>query len=107
VLNRLASKRIPELAELSNFSNQQPLNLTAYPRLTLRSFPAHFTMLSRTIRRSIASPFRRNVVAPAARPAFRFVTTDAASSQADPANVPSVRGHPERPIDWLEYAIDN
>ncbi|CAN9439337.1 unnamed protein product [Alternaria alternata] len=47
-------------------------------------------MLSRTIRRNIASPFRRNVVAPAARPAFsRFVTTDAASSHTDPANVPS------------------
>ncbi|KAI1564075.1 AcoA Pyruvate 2-oxoglutarate dehydrogenase, partial [Pyrenophora tritici-repentis] len=47
------------------------------------------TMLSRTIRRSIASPFRRNVIAPAARPAFRSVTTDAASSHTDPANVPA------------------
>ncbi|KAG9376615.1 Pyruvate dehydrogenase E1 component protein [Pyrenophora tritici-repentis] len=46
-------------------------------------------MLSRTIRRSIASPFRRNVIAPAARPAFRSVTTDAASSHTDPANVPA------------------
>jgi hypothetical protein len=55
------------------------------------SSPPQPTMLSRTIRRSIASPFRRNVIAPAARPAFRFVTTDAASSHTDPANVPSVR----------------
>ncbi|KAJ4355801.1 alpha subunit of pyruvate dehydrogenase [Didymosphaeria variabile] len=41
-------------------------------------------MLSRTIRRSIASPLRRNVFVPAAaRPAFRTVTTDAASSHAE------------------------
>jgi pyruvate dehydrogenase E1 component alpha subunit len=45
-------------------------------------------MLSRTIRRSIASPLRRNAFAPAARPAFRTVTTDAASSHADKEAVP-------------------
>ena len=45
-------------------------------------------MLSRTLRRSIASPLRRNAFAPAAtRPAFRSVTTDAASSHAE--NIPS------------------
>ncbi|KAF2715125.1 hypothetical protein K504DRAFT_469436 [Pleomassaria siparia CBS 279.74] len=46
-------------------------------------------MLSRAIRRSIASPLRRNAFAPAAaRPAFRTVTTDAASSHADKEAVP-------------------
>ncbi|KAF2277935.1 uncharacterized protein EI97DRAFT_432029 [Westerdykella ornata] len=45
-------------------------------------------MLSRTIRRSLASPLRRNVLAPATRPAFRSVTTDAASSHADKESVP-------------------
>ncbi|KAF2112649.1 dehydrogenase E1 component-domain-containing protein [Lophiotrema nucula] len=46
-------------------------------------------MLSRSLRRSIASPLRRNAAfAPAARPAFRFVTTDAASSHADKEAVP-------------------
>mgnify|MGYP004503024663 CR=1 FL=1 len=48
-------------------------------------------MLSRTIRRSIASPLRQRFVAPAARPAFgRFVTTDAASSHAERDQVPEV-----------------
>ena len=49
-------------------------------------------MLSRTIRRSLGSPLRRSIVAPAARPAFsRFVTTDAASSHVQRENVPEVR----------------
>ena len=52
-------------------------------------------MLSRTIRRNIASPLRRNVFAPAAaRPAFRTVTTDAASAHAE--GVPKVCSAPEQ-----------
>jgi predicted RNA-binding Zn ribbon-like protein len=52
-------------------------------------------MLSRSIRRSIASPLRQRFVAPAARPAFsRFVTTDAASSHAERDQVPEV-GDPD------------
>ena len=53
-------------------------------------------MLSRSIRRSIASPLRQRFVAPAARPAFtsRFVTTDAASSHAERDQVPEVRTLP-------------
>ncbi|KAF2191504.1 hypothetical protein K469DRAFT_720538 [Zopfia rhizophila CBS 207.26] len=43
-------------------------------------------MLSRSIRRSIALPLRRNAFA--ARPAYRSVTTDAASSHADKEAVP-------------------
>jgi pyruvate dehydrogenase E1 component alpha subunit len=59
-------------------------------------------MLSRTIRRSIASPFLRGAAPIASRPSIRNVirpssivspsrrqvTTDAASSSADPENVP-------------------
>jgi pyruvate dehydrogenase E1 component alpha subunit len=52
-------------------------------------------MLSRTIRRSLGSPLRRSVVAPAARPAFsRFVTTDAASSHVQRENVPESDDQP-------------
>jgi len=50
-------------------------------------------MLSRTLRKSFAAPLRRNAFAPIAagqRPAFRTVTTDAASSHADRDSVPSV-----------------
>lgn len=69
-------------------------HLVALHHPTPRPLPRPSTdtaMLSRTIRRSIASPFRRNVAAPAARPAFRFVTTDAASSHTDKEAVPEVR----------------
>jgi pyruvate dehydrogenase E1 component alpha subunit len=56
-------------------------------------------MLSRTFRRSIASPLRRSVAAPiASRPAFRSVTTDAASSHADRAEVPEVRERPSHHV---------
>lgn len=41
-------------------------------------------MLSRTIRRNLATPFRRNAFA------VRRVTTDAASSHADKEAVPKV-----------------
>ncbi|KAF2629348.1 pyruvate dehydrogenase E1 component subunit alpha [Macroventuria anomochaeta] len=52
-------------------------------------------MLSRSIRRSIASPLRQRFVAPAARPAFsRFVTTDAASSHAERDQVPESDDQP-------------
>ena len=56
------------------------------------------TMLSRSIRRSIASPLRRNVFVPAvARPVFRTVTTDAASAHAE--GVPKVRS--PGPRNWI------
>jgi len=51
-------------------------------------------MLSRTFRRSIAPPFQRHVAAPAARPTFRLVTTDAASSHTDPEKVPEADDKP-------------
>jgi pyruvate dehydrogenase E1 component alpha subunit len=45
-------------------------------------------MFSRALRRSVATPLRRNAFAPATRPAYRTVTTDAASSHADKDAVP-------------------
>lgn len=96
----MLGKRIPELAELINiFRSQRLLQLYLTLNLTLYLLRTGITMLSRTIRRSIASPFRRNVVAPAARPAFRFVTTDAASSHTDPENVPEVIEAFDKPLE--------
>ena len=72
--------------QLHPTSHSSPISILA-PLL----FCTGTTMLSRTIRRNISSPLRRNVFTPAPRPAFRFVTTDAASSHTDPENVPQVR----------------
>jgi hypothetical protein len=89
-------KRIPELAELLNLLLCQQSSTTPDPHHTpLTLVDTGIAMLSRTFRRSIASPLRRGVAAPiATRPAFRSVTTDAASSHTERENVPQVGKSP-------------